>query len=76
MTKRGKILLVLVSLAVVLVIAGVTSAMTYAVTETLVLNRAWEGNTTERPPTLLNIGTEITNLNKLEFKFNTVRLWI
>lgn len=67
MTKRGKILLVLVSLAVVLVIAGVTSAMTYAVTETLVLNRAWKGNTTALPPTLndLNIGTEITPLTDL-----------
>ena len=65
MTKRGKLLLVLVSLALVLVIAGVTSAMTYAAKETLVLNRAYNGSTTELPPTLLNIGTEITPLTKL-----------
>jgi len=66
MTKRGKILLVLVSLAVVLVIAGVTSTVTHAATETLVLTRAWCGNTSVLPPTLndLNIGTEISEIYK------------
>lgn len=65
MSKRGKILLVLVSLAVAMVIAGITSAVTYAATETLVLTRAWEGNTSLLPPNDLNIGTQITPLTKL-----------
>lgn len=58
--KGGKILLVLISLVTVLATVGIVSAKTYDYTDTPLLHKAYEGFCDSRPPSSLEVGTEIS----------------
>jgi hypothetical protein len=70
MSRGRKILVVFASLAIVLALGGGVGAKTYDFTNTPLLHKAYEGYCDSRPPSSLEVGTEMSSTEYTAISFS------